>query len=129
MTSRKEYFEEYRRKNKIRLSKYAHRKYEETKMNRLQYQKEYDSLHRESISDRRSIKTEIIRKAKDKPCMDCGLSYPSYIMQFDHRDPIFKCFNVAQMSSHSVKKLLVEIDKCDVVCANCHAERTWGKRK
>jgi hypothetical protein len=28
----------------------------------------------------------LIRRAKEKPCADCGLSYPYYVMDFDHRE-------------------------------------------
>lgn len=64
-----------------------------------------------------------ISKLKDKPCVDCGKSYPPYVMHFDHLKD--KEFNVSQgyrLKGH--KAVLLEIEKCDLVCANCHAERT-----
>ena len=68
---------------------------------------------------------DYIRQQKDKPCTDCGIKYPYYVMQFDHlRD---KKHAISQMYSRvglpAIKK---EIAKCEVVCANCHAERTHG---
>ncbi len=33
---------------------------------------------------------EIIRELKNKPCADCQIPYPYYVMQFDHRDPKMK---------------------------------------
>jgi hypothetical protein len=62
--------------------------------------------------------------AKDKPCFDCHIKYAPWIMTFDHRDPKQKKFEMAGSTSRSLKTLQAEIDKCDVVCANCHAERT-----
>jgi L-lysine 2,3-aminomutase len=57
--------------------------------------------------------------------MDCGVSYPYYVMDFDHRDPAKKKDGVATLvKKGNVKRLLEEIDKCDVVCSNCHRERT-----
>jgi len=72
---------------------------------------------------------ELIRRTKDQPCADCGVKYPYYVMQFDHVRGI-KLFNIAdygQLGAVSLKKLLAEIAKCDVVCANCHAERTFQR--
>lgn len=62
-----------------------------------------------------------------KPCADCGISYPPYVMQFDHIVD-GKRGNVADMarSGFSIENLQAEIAKCELVCANCHAERTHG---
>jgi hypothetical protein len=72
---------------------------------------------------------EIMREAKSAPCADCGVRYPYYVMQFDHvpeRGP--KLFNVGHIGpTCSREKLLAEIAKCDVVCSNCHAERTFQR--
>lgn len=55
-------------------------------------------------------------------------------MDLDHRDPQQKIFELSKQKACSVKRLLVEIAKCDVVCANCHRERTmrgqhWAVRR
>jgi len=60
---------------------------------------------------------------KDAPCVDCGVKYPSYVMQFDHVRGK-KSFNIGNVKGISLKRLLIEVEKCDLVCANCHAERT-----
>jgi hypothetical protein len=66
---------------------------------------------------------EYLRKAKDVPCADCQKKYPFFVMDFDHRED--KRFSVGQLVYRgSWKRLLTEIAKCDVVCANCHRERT-----
>lgn len=67
---------------------------------------------------------EYLREAKDVPCMDCGVKYPTYVMDFDHRDPKAKKDCVPRMARHGMKRLKEEIDKCDIVCSNCHRERT-----
>jgi hypothetical protein len=69
-------------------------------------------------------------EAKNVPCMDCGVSYPSYVMDFDHRDPSQKVANVSQLARRgNWIKIKAEIEKCDVICANCHRERTHGRSK
>lgn len=86
--------------------------------NKDQYKRRNDDLR---------VKTAaIIVAAKSNPCMDCGRSYPPYVMDFDHRDPGTKRGTITAMARYGVKTLLAEIAKCDLVCANCHRERTWG---
>lgn len=49
-------------------------------------------------------------------------------MDFDHRDPNEKKYTVARLigSNYSLRVVERELSKCDVVCANCHRERTHG---
>lgn len=88
--------------------------------------------HKYPATNRRAVKayaarsSETIRQAKNVPCADCGNKYPYYVMQFDHQDNKFK--NVSAMTTYSKARLLSEISKCEVVCANCHAERTFKRR-
>jgi len=60
-------------------------------------------------------------KAKAR-CVYCGEDHPA-TLQFHHRDPSQKEFNVSEFVTRnlgSIDKLNKEIEKCDVVCANCH---------
>jgi hypothetical protein len=63
------------------------------------------------------------------PCADCGGSWPAYVMHFDHVRGK-KVFGLGQAGTLagaiSIKGLVREIEKCDVVCANCHALRHEG---
>lgn len=70
----------------------------------------------------------IIAEAKNVPCLDCRKRYPSYVMDFDHVTGD-KCFNIGMAASRNtpLAALLEEIAKCDVVCANCHRERSYGR--
>jgi len=47
-------------------------------------------------------------------------------MDFDHRDPSKKLFAITTGSAQlmSRERLIAEIEKCEIVCANCHALRT-----
>lgn len=61
--------------------------------------------------------------------MDCGQSLPTFCMDFDHRDPESKSFDVARKmrsaySPEAQRVVEAEIAKCDLVCANCHRIRT-----
>lgn len=69
----------------------------------------------------------VLREAKDTPCKDCEQKYPYYVMQFDHIGTD-KVANVGKLArSASLETVLAEIAKCEVVCANCHAARTWSR--
>lgn len=70
----------------------------------------------------------LLRELKDRPCTDCGIQYPPYVMQFDHPEGSEKRANVAAMVTWSQASLLAEAAKCDIICANCHAERTHQRR-
>src|SRR5262245_51746542 len=78
---------------------------------------------------RRTVR-EFIKTAKDRPCVDCGFKYPWYVMDFDHCRGTKK-FNLSVATSHvrSTATIQAEIDKCDVVCANCHRSRTFRRRQ
>lgn len=68
---------------------------------------------------------KVIRAIKENtPCKDCGIKYPYWIMQFDHVRGK-KSFTISKMmDKRGLEILLREIAKCDVVCSNCHADRT-----
>lgn len=70
---------------------------------------------------------ELVRRFKDKPCSDCCQVFPYYVLDFDHREGEEKLFNISNWQSHGLIALIDEIQKCDVVCANCHRIRTWGR--
>ena len=56
-----------------------------------------------------------------KPCKHCGLDKP-YLIEFHHKDPNEKEFVVAHWRKKSKEAYLKEIEKCDTLCKNCHAE-------
>lgn len=66
----------------------------------------------------------------DKACADCGVSYPPYVMQFDHiGEDKDRALAVMAQAPVSLARLDAEIAKCELVCANCHAARTWQRRQ
>lgn len=71
---------------------------------------------------------KLINEAKDVPCADCKVKYSPYVMDFDHLDPTQKEFSIAKMRRRRMafSRIVAEITKCEVVCANCHRERTSG---
>jgi len=49
-------------------------------------------------------------------------------MQFDHRDPATKTYEVTRIITRARSVILAEIAKCDIVCTNCHRDRTHRRR-
>ena len=67
-----------------------------------------------------------LRGEPRNPCVDCGEGDP-VVLEFDHlRD---KRFSIGQeLVRRSWRSILAEIEKCEVVCANCHRRRTARRR-
>lgn len=103
-------------KDPKRLREQRQRSYEKTKDARR-------PALRASRKASQQTKREVFDALKRHPCMDCGGSYPPCVMDWDHRDGEVKLFNIASLKA-SVEDMLIEIAKCDLVCANCHRVRT-----
>jgi len=70
----------------------------------------------------RKVKRLLVEYAGGK-CIRCGYSKSLNALQFHHRDARTKSFGIAQkMYSTKLELLKVEVDKCDLICANCHFE-------
>jgi hypothetical protein len=69
------------------------------------------------------------KNLKRNPCVDCGQTYDPVVMQFDHITGT-KVRNISDMvgSGYGKDRILLEISKCDLVCANCHAIRTKSRK-
>ncbi len=57
----------------------------------------------------------------ERGCLYCGETHPA-ALDFHHRDAAEKSATVRQLcdSAASVDAILLEVAKCDCVCANCH---------
>ena len=74
-------------------------------------------------------RSALVNRIKMKPCADCGVQYNPWVMQFDHRPGEEKKFTIGRVKgSRSLENVASEILKCDVVCANCHCERTHRRK-
>lgn len=97
------------------------------------YTKHYEK-YREHYRERARIRSMIFRTVYREnlvryllhhPCTECGES-DIRVLEFDHIDPKSKSFNIARSYQYasSWHQILLEIDKCRVLCANCHKRRT-----
>jgi hypothetical protein len=58
---------------------------------------------------------------KGGKCVRCGYDKHPAALQFHHTNPEEKSANWGKLKSKSWKKITEEIDKCILLCANCHA--------
>lgn len=102
---------------------------------RAEYQRNYrqaNPAYRERsnkhIRDKTRERRAPLDKVKSRPCTDCGVAYPPYVMDFDHVRGE-KLFNISQafVQNRPWEEIAAELDKCDLVCANCHRLRTWTR--
>ena len=74
------------------------------------------------ISTRKRNRHNIWEYFKSYPCTDCGEEDP-IVLTFDHL--YNKEFAIAdKIDSYSWERILKEIEKCEVRCANCHLRKT-----
>ena len=76
-----------------------------------------------SNSTKDSKKTWIRNLKASSGCDVCGESR-YYCLDFHHKDPLDKSGEISKMISNdtSMRKVLIEVSKCRVLCANCHRE-------
>jgi hypothetical protein len=73
---------------------------------------------------------ELWKIKEDSGCVDCGEKYPHFMLHFDHKPEFKKLGSVGELYSRWGKeKGLAEMAKCDIVCANCHAIRTYNRNQ
>jgi hypothetical protein len=96
--------------------------------------RDYDNSHYLAHPDRKNYIKENRRKARNSatqyiyeyltkhPCVDCGES-DVIVLEFDHvsDDKRASVSNLKRSSLYAVK---LEIEKCEVRCANCHRRKT-----
>ena len=137
----KKYYENHKEEIKERKKIYDKEYYDKHREKRKEYRKKYILTHpkeqerlkmkdKEKRKDRKRRKREFVRTVKDVKCADCKKKYPYYVMQFDHINPKNKLDNINILISRgdSWDTIKNEIKKCEVVCANCHAKRTYNRR-
>ena len=85
------------------------------------------------MAQKRTRITELVvwmRDLKSVPCADCGGRFHPAAMAFDHLPGSVKVLDIASLVRRgSVGLARAEIQKCEIVCANCHAIRTYERRE
>ena len=88
-----------------------------------------ERVHRRAASRVRGLNvTQYVREYREShPCVDCGESDP-IVLEFDHVPELGQ--KTCEVSAcGSVEAAEREIEKCEVVCANCHKRRTYKRQE
>jgi len=91
------------------------------------YQREHFQKNKKAYVDKalqykKDNQKRLMEYLKDKECKDCKNS-DIRVFEFDHLHS--KVANISEiLKSWSWDKILTEIDKCEIVCCNCHRIRT-----
>lgn len=84
--------------------------------NRVAFQKN-KTKRAEAQRLRRQKRRQILIEHLGGKCCGCGTTQN---LQFDHLDRTQKSFNVGKCLDYSLEKLIAEVDKCQLLCYNCH---------
>lgn len=70
----------------------------------------------------------LIEEQKQGPCADCGGTFPSIVMDFDHVRGEKK-FNISDAPHLGIgdQRLFEEIAKSQLCCSNCHRIRSYKR--
>jgi len=95
--------------------------YKETKVQRAWQKNRYQ----ERISYFQSLKLNC------GGCAHCGWNLHPEILQFHHKDKTKKDFKLSgsAVSNMSMKRLQSEINKCELICPNCHFWLHWNEKE
>ena len=132
----KRYYEKNKDKIKQRKAVYnkLYREKNRDKLNESCRSYYRDNCERETAkkNDYRNKKKQIVEGLKSsKGCKICGEKHPA-VLDFHHRDKNNKVFSVSdgiKLFGFSLSKILLEIEKCDVICSNCHRKLHWEEKQ
>ena len=79
---------------------------------------------------RHRVAAHIRSKKQGKKCTDCREDYPYWILEFDHLPQYEKLFTIGGKNSrdYTIEQIDAEIAKCELVCSNCHKNRTYWRQ-
>lgn len=115
----------YSQENKERIKEYAKQYREENPEHCKELRKaNYDRHQEKRVGEQRKLRKErkqhLLERLGGK-CVECGTTKR---LQFDHIDPRTKSFTIAAKLTSSIEVLYEEVDKCQLLCPDCHLEKT-----
>ena len=70
----------------------------------------------------------LVDAAKANGCLSCPETHPA-CLDFHHRNPSEKSFNIGlTLGRVSIRRLKLEMAKCNIICSNCHRKLHWQER-
>lgn len=84
--------------------------------------------HKWAPAKRKDRKLQII-ELKGGKCAACGGQFPHFVYDLHHRDPSTKEVNMTDLQDKRWERIVREVEKCDLLCANCHRIAHHGAGK
>jgi hypothetical protein len=72
------------------------------------------------LNKNKQARRDWLLQLRNGPCGRCNQKFPAVCMDWHHRDKSTKSFTISKQVTRSAAKILAEIAKCDLLCANCH---------
>lgn len=118
--------------SKLRGRRNSHCRECTKRASKIAYRKKRSYYIQENIRLKRARKKKLLLFLREyfstNPCVDCGID-DSFVLQFDHVKGTKKMSIATIVSSGlSIDTFLIEVEKCEVRCANCHLRKTAGER-
>lgn len=133
---RKLYQEEYYQTKRKSIMHNEYNKESKSKYNSIYFQQnKNDKIFREKRKlTKQKLKADarmFVDNLKSNPCSHCLKCFPVYVMEYDHIEPSKKSYSISYMVKHgmSITTIKREIEKCILLCANCHRNKTYKERK
>ena len=95
--------------------------------NKSHYKKNIGKYKQRATLHRKKYKKALQAFKDGKRCVDCNREFPAHVLHFDHLTGSIKKGNVSRLISSGFRMAFEEIKKCELVCANCHAARTYDR--
>lgn len=98
------------------------------KQQRESYLRNIDKARERRNKKRRYLICYALQYKKDSGGCPCGEKHP-FLLDFHHRDPNNKLADISFLVRRlrSLKVLQAELEKCDILCANCHRRLHWNQ--
>lgn len=106
--------------------------YKDKEAQRATWRRYYYRNKEKNVSTNNKAKSrnlDFINSLKNLPCIDCGGVFPPYVMDFDHIEDKTASISSLVHSGVSISRIQKELEKCELVCANCHRIRTYNRLK
>lgn len=77
---------------------------------------------------RLSVKIRLVDRLGGE-CKMCGYDSCIDALEFHHKDPTKKDFQISKCKDYSFDRLIKEVDKCILLCSNCHKEEHYNNKR
>tara|TARA_B110000211_G_scaffold187926_1_gene213579 strand:+ start:44 stop:502 length:459 start_codon:yes stop_codon:yes gene_type:complete len=117
------YAKKYREANREKMlassKKYRDANKEKISASNAKYILDVGAPRNKALRDERNL---MLFNYKGAACQDCGISDPTRMEIYDyhHVDPSTKQFQISHIIRGDLDKLMIEVDKCVLLCSNCH---------